>query len=99
MLGHLYRRSFPTAVLLSTFPAMATTLLGTLAGEFLRGTTSLSHKLRGLGLAGLAGVVAGYVWHPWFPISKPLWTSSYVLFTAGAAFLLLNVCWWVIAVR
>ena len=99
MLGHLYRRDFDPEGLLSTFPAIATTLLGTLAGEFLRGTTSLSHKLRGLGLAGLAGVVAGYVWHPWFPISKPLWTSSYVLFTAGAACLLLTVCWWLIEIR
>jgi predicted acyltransferase len=65
-------------------------------GEFLRSASSLAHKLRGLVFAGVAGVVAGYAWHPWFPISKPLWTSSYVLFTAGAACLLLALCWWLI---
>jgi predicted acyltransferase len=99
MLGHLYRRDFDPEGLLSTFPAIATTLLGTLTGEFLRGAASLGHKLRGLALAGVAGVAAGYAWHPWFPISKPLWTSSYVLFTAGAACLLLALCWWLIDMR
>jgi predicted acyltransferase len=113
MFGHLYRRDFDPEGLLSTLPAIATALLGTLAGEFLRGaspqraksgldgdpTASLSHKLRGLALAGVAGVAAGYAWHPWFPISKPLWTSSYVLFTAGAACLLLALCWWLVEMR
>jgi predicted acyltransferase len=47
----------------------------------------------------VAGVAAGYAWHPFFPISKPLWTSSYVLFTAGAACLLLAFCWWLIDMR
>jgi predicted acyltransferase len=99
MLGHLYRRDFDPEGLLSTFPAIATTLLGTLAGEFLRSAASLRQKLRGLALAGAAGVAAGYAWHPFFPISKPLWTSSYVLFTAGAACLLLALCWWLIEMR
>src|SRR6478609_11511826 len=72
MHGHLYRNDFDPEGVLSTFPAIATTLLGTLAGQFLRGASPLSHKLRGLALAGIAGVAAGYVWHLWFPIYKPL---------------------------
>jgi predicted acyltransferase len=96
MLGHLYRRDFDPEGLLSTLPAIATTLLGTLAGEFLRRASTLAQKLRGLALAGVVGVAAGYAWHPWFLISKPLWTSSYVLFTAGAGCLLLALCWWLI---
>ncbi len=99
MLGHLYRPDFDPEGLLSTFPAIATTLLGTLAGEFLRGSASLPHKVRGLAMAGVAGVAAGYAWHPWFPINKPLWTGSYVLFTAGAACLMLALCWWLIEMR
>lgn len=99
MPGHLYRRDFDPEGVLSTFPAIATTLLGTLAGEFLRGASSLSRKLRGLVGAGVAGVIAGYAWHIWFPIYKPLWTSSYVLFTSGAACLLLALCWWLIEMR
>ncbi|HET9183935.1 MAG TPA: heparan-alpha-glucosaminide N-acetyltransferase domain-containing protein [Candidatus Angelobacter sp.] len=99
MLGHLYRRDFDPEGVLSTFPAIATTLLGTLTGEFLRGAQSLSRKLRVIAIAGVLGVAAGYAWHPWFPISKPLWTSSYVLFTAGAACLLLALCGWLIEMR
>ncbi len=99
MLGHLYRPDFDPEGLLSTFPAIATTLLGTLTGEFLRGAGSLSHKARWLCLAGAAGVAAGYAWYPFFPIYKPLWTSSYVLVTAGAACLLLALCWWLIEMR
>jgi predicted acyltransferase len=99
MLGHLYRPDFDPEGLLSTIPAIATTLLGTLTGEFLSGAASLSRKMTGLAIAGVAGVAAGYAWHPWFPIYKPLWTSSYVLFTAGAACLLLALCWWLIEMR
>lgn len=99
MLGHLYRRDFDPEGVLSTFPAIATTLLGTLIGEFLRSVVRFSQKLRGLVIAGVAGVIAGYLWHPWFPIYKPLWTSSYVLFTAGAACLTLALCWWLIEMR
>src|SRR5258708_26276125 len=85
MLGHLYRRDFDPEGLLSTLPAIATALLGTLIGEFLRGVSpqraknglagapvaTISQKLRGLLIAGVAGVAAGYAWHPWFPLSKP----------------------------
>ncbi len=99
MLGHLYRPDFDPEGLLSTFPAIATTLLGTLAGDFLRGAGSLRHKVRGLAIAGVAGIAAGYAWHPWFPINKPLWTGSYVLFTAGAGCLTLALCWWLIEMR
>lgn len=99
MYGHLYRKDFDPEGLLSTLPAIGTTLLGTLAGEFLRGSASLSHKLRGLAMAGVAGVASGYAWRPWFPINKPLWTGSYVLFTAGAACLTLAGCWWLIEMR
>ena len=99
MFGHLYRRDFDPEGVLSTFPSIATTLLGTLTGEFLSSTARFSRKLRGLAIAGVIGVVAGYAWHPFFPIYKPLWTSSYVLFTAGAAFLTLALCWWLIEMR
>jgi predicted acyltransferase len=99
MLGHLYRTDFDPEGLLSTFPAIATTLLGTLTGEFLRASGTLAQKLRGLGIAGIVGVIAGYAWHPFFPIYKPLWTSSYVLFTAGAGCLLLALCWWLIEMQ
>lgn len=48
---------------------------------------------------GLALGAAGLVWHVWFPINKNLWTSSYVLFTAGAAMVLLASFHWIMDVR
>jgi predicted acyltransferase len=99
MLGHLYRPDFDPEGVLSTLPAIATTLLGTLTGEFLSSAGSPARKARGLVIAGAIGVAAGYAWHQFFPIYKPLWTSSYVLFTAGAACLLLALCWWLIEIR
>ena len=99
MLGHLYRKDFDPEGVLSTFPSIATTLLGVLAGEFLSSPISLARKMRGLLIAGVIAAVAGYAWHPWFPIYKPLWTSSYVLFMAGAASLSLALCWWLIEMR
>lgn len=99
MPGHLYRPDFDPEGLLSTLPAIATTLMGTLVGEYLRGAGRWSTKIRNLVLAGGVGVAAGYAWHPFFPIYKPLWTSSYALFTAGAACLLLALCSWLIEMR
>jgi len=48
---------------------------------------------------GWGGILAGLVWGFWFPINKGLWTSSYVLFTAGAALQFLGVCYWLIEVK
>ena len=41
----------------------------------------------------------GSLWGLVFPINKGIWTSSYVLFTAGAAALLLGLMFWVMEVR
>ena len=37
-------------------------------------------------------VLAGYFWDLFFPMNKSLWTSSYVLFTSGWAFMALATC-------
>lgn len=66
--------------LLSTLPAIATTLLGLIAGDALRG----GHARR-LPLAALALLALGAAWSLWMPFNKNLWTSSYVLWTAGWA--------------
>ena len=50
-------------------------------------------------MAGVACVVAGWVWNYWFPVNKALWTSSYVLLTAGMALQLLAVCYWLIDLK
>jgi predicted acyltransferase len=69
---------------LSTIPAVATALLGVAATAWVR-----ARKVKWLTIAGLFVAAAGLAWGAVFPINKNLWTSSYVLFTAGAASLIL----------
>ncbi|HSJ31614.1 MAG TPA: DUF5009 domain-containing protein [Longimicrobiales bacterium] len=85
--------------LLSTLPAVGTVLLGVFAGAWLHSDRDPSTRAVGLFLAGNAGLVIGLMWHPLFPINKNLWTSSYVIFTAGMACHFLAVCYWLIDVK
>jgi predicted acyltransferase len=84
---------------LSTLPAVATTLLGVLGGHWLRGARPGRRVAAGLLIGGLAATVAGWLWGLSFPINKSLWTSSYALFTSGLAALALAACYWSIEVR
>jgi predicted acyltransferase len=97
--GHLYEGTRDPEGVLSTIPAISTCLLGLLAGDWLRTDRSPAAKARGMALAGAMGVVAGKIFDLWFPINKKLWTSSYVLFTAGLALLCLALCYWVLDIK
>ena len=75
----------------STPPAIATVLLGALAGAWLLSANSPGRKVAGFLGAGVVLVGAGWLWGLQFPIIKNLWTSSFVLYTAGWSCLLLGV--------
>ena len=89
MSGHLYKPRWDPEGLLGTLPAIATTLLGVIAGVFLQASATRERKMAVLAIAGVALAAVGQAWHFIFPINKALWTSSYVLLTAGLAALLL----------
>ena len=99
MEGHLWKPRWDPEGLLSTLPAIGTALFGVVAGLWIGSAESPQRKASGLLLGGAAGVALGYVWNIVFPINKSLWTSSYVLFTAGAAALFLALCYWTIDVK
>jgi predicted acyltransferase len=90
--SHLYERTRDPEGLLSTIPAVATTLLGLLTGVWLRTQRTLAQKITGIAIAGLTGVLLGGLWNLSFPINKKLWTSSYALFAGGLSLLLLALC-------
>jgi predicted acyltransferase len=97
--SHLYEKTRDPEGLLSTLPAVATTLLGMLTGIWLRSTRSIVQKARGIAFAGCAGLLLGGLWNFDFPVNKKLWTSSYVLYAAGWSLLLLALCIYLIDVR
>jgi predicted acyltransferase len=77
--------------LLSTLPAIGNCLLGVLAGLLLKsGSIAPRKKVNYLMMAGVASLLAGYLWGLEFPIIKKIWTSSYVLVVAGWSALLLG---------
>ena len=85
--------------IISTLPAIATTLLGALAGRILRAPISGEARAVRLLGSGLVLLVAGALLHLWLPINKNLWTSSFALFMAGWASVFLAAFFWVIDVR
>lgn len=85
---------------MSTIPAIATALLGILAGQWItRKDKSLVERVAGLFGAGSLAMVAAEFWSWQFPINKNLWTSSYVLFCAGFACVGIATCLWLIDVN
>ena len=99
MHGHLLDDGWDPEGLLSTLPAVGTTLLGVLAGHWLRSARTASRCALGLCVSGGLAVGCGLAIGVWFPINKSLWTSSYAVFTAGVALILFATCYWLIDVK
>jgi predicted acyltransferase len=96
--NHLWASSVtwdPEGVL-STIPAIGTAMLGNLAGRWIGEKRPLSERLTGLSSVGALGMMTGLMWHWSFPINKSLWTSSYVLFSAGMAAVALSTVMWIV---
>jgi predicted acyltransferase len=96
---HVYTEHPDPEGLLSTIPAIATALLGVLAGSWLKGTREKSDKVIGLFLAANVALFFGLWMNIDFPINKKIWTSSYVLFAGGIALNALAICYWLVDVK
>ncbi len=82
--------------IVSTLPAIATTLFGMMAGYVFRLKRTLSERTTWLFLIGFVLLCAGLICDIWLPINKKLWTSSFALFMAGLDFVVFASCLWVI---
>lgn len=85
--------------LFSTIPAIGTTMLGNLAGQWIATRRPLLDRLSALFAVGALGMVAGLMWNWSFPINKSIWTSSYVVFTAGMACVAIATIMWIVDVQ
>ncbi len=98
---HLWRfgQDWDPEGLLSTLPAIATGLCGALTGHWLNSDRDRRDKLFGLFLFGFLGIFAGTSWGYAFPLNKYLWTSSFVIYTAGYALMFLAFWYWLTDIR
>jgi predicted acyltransferase len=99
--NHIWRSAkvYDPEGLLSTIPAIATTIAGILTGHWLRSKRDDIEKVAGMFFFGVTLTAAGWFWGLFFPINKALWTSSYVVFTAGLALCFLGFCYWLIDIK
>jgi len=98
--GHLwsYSKTWDPEGILSTVPAVATGILGMFIGQILNLKIQQTEILKKIAVVGFALLLTGLLWSLLFPINKSLWTSSYVLYTAGIATICLTLLYWIIDV-
>jgi predicted acyltransferase len=85
--------------ILSTIPAIANGIVGLLVGQILNQNLNKNNKTVKLLIIGFVLVILGLIWDTFFPMNKSLWTSSFVLYTAGCATLFLAVFYYLIDIR
>jgi len=99
--AHLYRGfgiPFDPEGLFSSLSSVVTVLLGYAVGMMIKEWDK--KQLPGLlALSGAILVVAGLIWNFVLPLNKPLWTGSYVLYTAGLAMVLLSLLVWLVDIK
>ncbi len=100
-LDHIWKQGkvYDPEGILSTIPAIVTTMSGILTGTWLKSKRENLDKVSGILFFGIVLVALGWAWNFFFPINKSLWTSSYVLFTSGMALCFLGFCYWLIDIK
>lgn len=100
--GRLHGGNYDPEGILSTLPAIGTTLLGMFTGEFVKlqkqGLTE-AKKVAYMLAAGVALLAIGLLWGLFFPINKYLWTSSFVCTVGGISMLLFATFYYIVDVK
>ncbi|HEU0121050.1 MAG TPA: DUF5009 domain-containing protein [Bryobacteraceae bacterium] len=96
--AHNYRstKTWDPEGVISTLPAIATCLLGIIAGHMLKAVASLDTRVRRFLLLGVTLTAAAFILDPLLPINKKLWTSTFTLLMAGLDFLVFGILLWLI---
>jgi predicted acyltransferase len=76
---------------LSFIPTLGTMILGLLTGEWLKSGRSGIDKLKGMAVAGVALILAGWLLHVAgiCPVVKRIWTPAFTLWSGGIVILML----------
>jgi predicted acyltransferase len=94
-----YGIPFDPEGLLSSIPSVVTVLLGYFTGRVIEVSGEVLNGIKKLLFYGTVLVFLGLIWNFGFPINKPIWSSSYVLYAGGLAMLFLSLLLWLIDVQ
>lgn len=101
--GHTYEHApapgFDPEGLLSTIPAITSTMLGVFAARRICSHITESRKMVGLIAGGAVMIAAGLLLDYIIPINKNLWTPSYVLFMGGMAVVVLSLLYYLCDIK
>ena len=73
-------------------------MLGVFTGYLLQSHKKSLDKFYSLTASGAGLILLAYIWMPWHPLVKHLWTGSFVLFSGGICLLMLAGLYFVIDV-
>lgn len=88
---HGYGMPFDPEGILSTIPAIVTVIFGYFTGSMIRAEGDQKILVKKMLIRGGLFTIGGLFWGLFFPIGKPLWSSSYVLYTGGLAMMVLGL--------
>jgi predicted acyltransferase len=97
--GKMWQGTWDPEGILSTFPSLVSGIAGMLAGRLMLRDLAPNEKVNMLMTIGLFTAAAGYFWGLTFPVNENLWTSSFVLVTAGFDFMLLGALYYIIDLK
>ncbi|PKD21634.1 hypothetical protein APR41_01190 [Salegentibacter salinarum] len=86
-----YGLPFDPEGLLSTLPAVVNVIAGYVAGVFIQKSGNNIRTVIKLSIVGVVLLVVAQIWGIWFPINKPIWSSSYVIYSTGWTLFVLSV--------
>lgn len=95
--NHTWKKDYDPEGILSTIPAVASCIIGVFTGLILRSKQEKKATI----LMGMGGsfIIIGHLFDLVFPINKALWSSSFVLVTAGWANLTLALIYYLTDVK
>lgn len=93
--NYAHTRTWDPEGIVSTLPAIATMLLGVIAGHIVAWPRPLAERTTLLFLTGNLLLAAGLICDVWLPINKKLWTSSFTMFMAGLDFVMFAMVLWI----
>ena len=93
---HGFGIPFDPEGLLGTISGVGHVLIGYLIGSMILKAKDKKELMKRLLLSGVGLIALGLIWNIFLPINKPLWTSSYAVYTCGIASIVLALMVWII---